>query len=209
MHDLHEISGGSQTTSESSHVVIRIDPTEDIRSQLMSAFKSSDTQFNDSIDRCGLRSLLSSFRVSPASESADLVELMFHAMGVAIDGRCCIHKLIDALNPYLCSSARSSKLLGEVVHNAIHAFLESAKAGSSRVAPADGPCPPQKDAPPSTCCDSLPDAADLESGQRKPPASRRSGPRCAAAVCLALVLAAAVTFGICLAVAKLGHGGGP
>lgn len=189
-------------SSASSH-----DEIAEIKTQLLEAFKSTSTHSNDSIDRSALRTLLHGFCVT-VDESEDVVDPIFQAMGVGAGGRCCIHKLFNALQPHFNSSAKGSNPVGEVIRTAIRSFLDAAKLCPSRIAPDHGQVPDLQslDSPPAACSAACPDTADLEAQRRT--VRRWSGARCAAAVCCALVIAAAITFGIFLAVAKMGRSGG-
>ena len=187
-----------------SDILVEIKAPEDIKSQLLTAFESIDVHSSGHIDRCGLRSLLRGFRV-PLSDSEDLVELLFRAMGIELDGRCCIHQLLNALQPHLGSCASSSVVSGEVVGNAIRSFLDASKVHSGRIVPV-GPPVAYQDGIASAgenkdrAADRKP--ADLEA--QRPQHSVAVSPRCAALMCCALLVAAAITFGICLAAAKMG-----
>jgi hypothetical protein len=193
---------GPPTSKTSTHKVEHYETSDDdINAELLTALKSINNDSAGSIDRIGLRNLLGGLR--PALDDPDLVDLLFLALGIDLGERCCLRRLLLALQPHL-SNATPSKLNGEDVREAIQSFLDADSIAKQRARAIFALSPFPK---PSAAHDRNALApSDLEA---QPPATPGpcAGRRCMALVCCALFVAAAVTFGICLAVAKLGPGG--
>jgi hypothetical protein len=173
---------------------------EDINAELLTALKSINNESTGTIDRTGLRKLLGGLR--PALDEPDMADLLFLALGIGLGERCCLGRLLLALQPHL-SNTVPSKLNGDHVREAIQSFLDADSIAKRPVTAVFGLSPLPK---PGVARDrAAPATPDVEA---QPPVvpGPCAGRRCLAMVCCALLVAAAVTFGICLAVAKLGPG---
>jgi hypothetical protein len=195
---------GPPTSKNSSHQVELPEPSEeDINTELLTALKTINSDSTGTIDRIGLRKLLGGFR--PSFDEPDVVDLLFLALGIGLGERCCLRRLLRTLHPHL-SDTLPAKLSGDDVREAIQSFLDAdstsqqqARAPTAIHALAASPKPgPARDR-------DAPGPSDLEA-QPPPAPGPCAGRRRAALVCCALLVAAVVTFGICLAVAKLGPG---
>jgi hypothetical protein len=189
---------GPQTSDNSEHRAERSESSgEDINAELLTALKTINKDSTGTIDRVGLRDILGVQR--PALDEPDLADLLFLALEIDLGERCCLRRLIRALQPHLSNtipSELSRESFRTAVQSFLHADFRSKHWVRSTAVYALAPFP-------KTGADPM----DLEAQLAAAEPTTSAGRRCAALVCCALAVAAAVTFGICLAVAKLGPGG--
>ena len=195
-------SCGPPTSIKSDHSAgLSSSSNEDINDELLNALKSINNDSAGTIDRIGLRDLLGGYR--PSLDEPDLADLLFLALEIDLGERCCLCRLIRALQPHL-SNIIPSELNREAFRAAIQSFLNtefnSKQWTRSTAVYALAPFPKA-----GAFLDPLA-PSDLEAQHSAAEPTPCAGRRCAALVCCALVVAATVTFGICLAVAKLGPG---